>query len=230
MMKRTNWRFILVLSAMLTAFYLSVAAKPKKAVQRGMTKQEVIGIMGHPKATSFNDDGELWEYHKTELLGDEHRIFVNFDRSNRVNAYQDIFIPLRSNADQNTRSVVTPPYGNYPIGGMPYNGYPYNTYAMSEQDFGVLYGKVKRASFDDDKYALIEVATLGCYYTCGQCARLMDIFSFGDDKIRALRLMARHIVDPQNAYTIYQAFTFDSDRDKAARIIQDRCTPNGHLK
>lgn len=227
MMKRTNWHVILILSVMLTAFYLSVAAKPKKAVQRGMSKQEVIGIMGHPKATSFNDDGELWEYHKTELLGDAHRIFVNFDRNNRVSAYQDIFIPLRSNAGQSMRSVMPPPYGNDLAGGTPYNGHPFYAYAMSEQDFDVLYSKVKRASFDDDKYALIEVATLGCHYTCGQCARLMGIFSFGDDKIRALRLMARHIVDPQNAYTIYQIFTFDSDRDKAARIIQDRCALNG---
>ena len=34
--------------------------------------------------------------------------------------------------------------------------------------------------------------------------------------------MARQIVDPQNAYVIYQDFTFDSDKDKAARIMHER--------
>ena len=33
--------------------------------------------------------------------------------------------------------------------------------------------------------------------------------------------MARQIVDPQNAYVIYQSFTFDSDKDKAARIMHE---------
>jgi hypothetical protein len=50
----------------------------------------------------------------------------------------------------------------------------------------------------------------------------MGLFSFADDKLKALRLMARHIVDPQDAYSIYRMFDFNDDKDKAAQIIQNR--------
>jgi hypothetical protein len=50
----------------------------------------------------------------------------------------------------------------------------------------------------------------------------MGLFSFADDKLKALRYMARHIVDPQNAYSIYRLFDFSDDKEKAAQIIQGR--------
>jgi oligoribonuclease (3'-5' exoribonuclease) len=100
--------------------------------------------------------------------------------------------------------------------------YPYDDYCLNDHDFSILYDKVRDGSFDDDKYNLIEVASLGCYYTCNQCARIMGLFSFADDKLKALRYMARHIVDPQNAYSIYRLFDFSDDKEKAAQIIQGR--------
>lgn len=99
----------------------------------------------------------------------------------------------------------------------PPHRYEYN---LSDEDYAVLYNKVKKASFDDNKLDLIEVASLGCYYSCQQTARIMKLFSFDDDKLKALRLMARRIVDPHNAVDIYRQFTFSDDKDKAARIIQ----------
>ncbi|WP_238305746.1 DUF4476 domain-containing protein [Hoylesella marshii] len=99
--------------------------------------------------------------------------------------------------------------------------YPYDIFCLNETDFSWLYNKVKKASFDSDKYSLLEVATLGCYYTCNQCARLMELFSFSDERLKALKLMSRHIVDPENAYSIYRVFTFDSDKDKAADMMQN---------
>ena len=35
-------------------------------------------------------------------------------------------------------------------------------YSLSNQSFSILYNKVKKASFDDNKFDLIEVASLGC--------------------------------------------------------------------
>lgn len=93
-------------------------------------------------------------------------------------------------------------------------------YNLSDEDYAVLYNKVKKASFDDNKFDLIEVASLGCYYSCQQTARIMKLFTFDDDKLKALRMMARRIVDPHNAADIYRLFTFSDDKDKAAKIIQ----------
>lgn len=91
---------------------------------------------------------------------------------------------------------------------------------LSDSKFSVLYNKVKNASFDDRKFDLIEVASLGCYYSCQQVAKIINLFSFSDKKMKALQMMASHIVDPQNTADIYKQFTFSSDKDKAAEIIR----------
>ena len=90
---------------------------------------------------------------------------------------------------------------------------------LSDDKFAILYNKVKNTSFDAPKMDLIEVASLGAFYSCEQCASIMSIFSFGDKKLAALRLMAPRIIDPHRAYLIYEKLTFQSEKDEAARII-----------
>ena len=90
---------------------------------------------------------------------------------------------------------------------------------LSDDKFAILYNKVKNTSFDDRKMDLIEVASLGAFYSCEQCATIMSIFSFGDKKLAALRLMAPRIVDPRRAYIIFYQLSFQSEKDEAARII-----------
>ena len=92
-------------------------------------------------------------------------------------------------------------------------------FCLSDEKFAILYNKVKNASFDDRKMDFIEVASLGAFYSCEQCASIMSIFSFGDKKLAALRLMAPRIIDPHRAYLIYEKLTFQSEKDEAARII-----------
>ena len=90
---------------------------------------------------------------------------------------------------------------------------------LSDDKFAILYNKVKNTSFDDRKMDLIEMASLGAFYSCEQCATMMSIFSFGDKKLVALRLMAPRIVDPHRAYIIFDQLSFQSEKDEAARII-----------
>ena len=90
---------------------------------------------------------------------------------------------------------------------------------LSDDKFAILYNKVKNTSFDDRKMDLIEVASLGAFYSCEQCATMMSVFSFGDKKLAALRLMASRIVDPHRAQIIFDQLSFQSEKDEAARII-----------
>jgi hypothetical protein len=94
-------------------------------------------------------------------------------------------------------------------------------YCLADASFNILYNKVKKASFDDNKFDLIEVASLGCYYSCAQVVRIMKIFSFDDSKMKVLSMMAPRIVDLQNATDIYRIFTFDSDKENAANILRN---------
>ena len=94
-------------------------------------------------------------------------------------------------------------------------------YCLADASFNILYNKVKKASFDDNKFDLIEVASLGCYYSCAQVVRIMKIFPFDDEQLKALKMMAPHIVDLQNTGLIYKIFSFDSEKDKAEEIIRN---------
>ena len=218
-MKRNEWMALIVTSFMMMAVCLSATAKVKKTVERGMTKQEVIAIMGQPKLTSFDAYGDKWEYYKMNALtGESKRIVVGFDLNGRVVAYETKFWDNNTNSEiGNCNQRPAPPYG----AGVGPDTPIYYGYCLDDASFSRLYNKVKNASFDDNKFDLIEVASLGCYYSCAQTARMMSIFTFGDKQLKVLSMMASHIVDPQNAIAIYNVLTFDSEKAKAGEILKN---------
>lgn len=210
-----------LLTAFLVCFFLtvcsSVAAKDNIAIQRGMSRQDVLTILGEPENISFNQYSETWEYYKSGWpLHYDKRKFVSFDNDGRVLSYRSV--TLRPDDETKNEKVEHVPSQVE----VPVPVYYGEGYCMDEHSFSILYNKVRNASFDSNKYDLIEVASLGGYFSCAQCIRLMQMFTFDDKKMQVLRFMAPHIVDPQNANDIYRLFTFNSDKDKAARLIQNR--------
>ena len=217
-MKRNEWMALIVTSFMMFAVCLSASAKIKKTVERGMTKQEVVAIMGQPKLTSFDAYGDRWEYYKMNVItGESKRIVVGFDLNGRVVAYETKFWDNDTNSEIGScnQRPTLPPSGVGPDGPIYYG------YWLDDASFSRLYNKVKNATFDDNKFDLIEVASLGCFYSCSQTARMMKLFTFGDKQLKVLRLMAPHIVDPENAITIYNVLTFDSEKSKAGEIMKN---------
>ena len=219
-MKRNEVMALIATTILMFAVCLSASAKGKRNVERGMTKQEVIAILGEPKLTSFDMYGDKWEYDKYNyLFGDSKYITVFFDRNGKVVQYNTRIIEpnsQQSNAQQPQHP--TPPLNDGrcdPDDRMDYG------YSLDDASFSKLYNKVKKASFDDNKFDLIEVASLGCYYSCAQVVRIMKIFPFDDEQLKALKMMAPHIVDLQNTGLIYKVFSFDSEKEKAEEIIRN---------
>ena len=216
-MKRNEVMALIATTILMFAVCLSASAKGKRNVERGMTKQEVIAILGEPKLTSFDMYGDKWEYAKyNNLFGDSKYITVFFDRNGKVVQYDTRIIEPNSQTSNVQQPHPTPPIYDgrcEPDGRMDYG------YCLDDASFSKLYNKVKKASFDDNKFDLIEVASLGCYYSCAQVVRIMKIFPFDDEQLKALRMMAPHIVDPQNAIVIYQLFSFDSEKQKVGEIL-----------
>lgn len=216
-MKRNEWMALIVTSFLMLAICMSASANTynnNKTVERGMTKRAVMHLLGKPKMRSFDATGDRWEYVKNELspFKPTELITVVFDRNEQVVAYYS------RTSDSNTNRPlypVLPPYGDdiIPDGTDHYNG------PLSDDAFNVLYGKVQKASFADNKLDLLEVACLGCNFSCAQTARIIKLLSFSSDQLKALSLMAPYIVDPQNAIDIYNVFSFESDKQKAAEII-----------
>ena len=219
-MKRNEVMALIATTILMFAVCLSASAKGKRNVERGMTKQEVIAILGEPKLTSFDMYGDKWEYDKYNyLFGDSKYITVFFDRNGKVVQYNTRIIEpnsQQSNAQQ-PQHPTPPLYDGRcdPDDRMDYG------YSLDDASFSKLYNKVKKASFDDNKFDLIEVASLGCYYSCAQVVRIMKIFPFDDEQLKALKMMAPHIVDLQNTGLIYKVFSFDSEKDKAEEIIRN---------
>ena len=188
-MKRNDWMALIATTILMFAVCLSVSAKGKRNVERGMTKQEVIAILGEPKLTSFDMYGDKWEYDKSNyLFGDSKYITVFFDRNGKVVQYNTRIIEPNSQTSnvQQPQHPIPPIYDGrcYPDGRMDYG------YCLDDASFSKLYNKVKKASFDDNKFDLIEVASLGCYYSCAQVVRIMKIFPFDDEQLKALKMMA----------------------------------------
>lgn len=218
-MKRNDWMALIATTILMFAVCLSASAKGKRNVERGMTKLEVIAILGEPKLTSFDMYGDKWEYAKyNNLFGDSKYITVFFDRNGKVVQYDTRIIEPNSQTSNVQQPHPTPPLYDGrcdPDGRMDYG------YCLDDASFSKLYNKVKQASFNDNKFDLIEVASLGCYYSCAQVVRIMKIFPFDDEQLKALKMMAPHIVDLQNTGLIYKVFNFDSEKEKAEGIIRN---------
>ena len=219
-MKRNEVMALIATTILMFAVCLSASAKGKRNVERGMTKQEVIAILGEPKLTSFDMYGDKWEYDKYNyLFGDSKYITVFFDRNGKVVQYDTRIIEPNSQTSnvQQSQHPTPPIYDGRcdPDGRMDYG------YCLDDASFSKLYNKVKQASFNDNKFDLIEVASLGCYYSCAQVVRIMKIFPFDDEQLKALKMMASHIVDLQNTGLIYKVFSFDSEKEKAEGIIRN---------
>lgn len=213
-MKKTSWKTIALTCLMLFVAF-AAEAKDRKPIARGMDKQEVIAILGSPHASSFDEYGEHWEYVKSRgaFLNQRNTLVsIEFDRDGKVVKCQETLMLTPNDGYRR-------PYGG---GGYPDAGYPDGAMGMvlDEDEFGWLLDKIRSASFDDNKLGLVEVASLRCCYTSGQCARILSLFSFSDGKMRALQSMAPHVVEMSNAYEIYNSFSFDSDKEKAARILK----------
>lgn len=218
---------MMVLSCiMMFAVCVEAPAKIRRTVERGMTKDEVTAILGNPKLTSFDAFGDRWQYESQNILtGDIKHTTVMFDLNGRVvglNTYIEEFNRNRGNNANNANKnnspqppMPMPAPPRYNVGGQ--DGY---VCPLDDASFSKLYNKVRNASFDSEKFDLIEVASLGCWYSCAQTARLMRMFTFGDDKLKVLRLMASRIVDPQNSADIYRLFDFDSEKAKVGQILR----------
>ena len=94
--------------------------------------------------------------------------------------------------------------------------------AMRDKDFEMMAGIVKKASFDDKKIDVIRVACIGSYFSSRQCAQLLSLLSFDDNKMKALEVIAPRMVDMENADKIIKEFSFSSNKEKAVSILKRR--------
>ncbi len=94
--------------------------------------------------------------------------------------------------------------------------------AMRDKDFSMMYDIVKKTSFDDRKIDIIRVACIGSRFDSKQCARLLSLLSFDDNKLKALEVIAPRLTEMENFDKILKEFSFASNKDEAVKILAQR--------
>ena len=92
-------------------------------------------------------------------------------------------------------------------------------YPISEQQLQNLIRAVNKESFGDAKLRVVESAAPTQYFLVPQVMKILQRFSFGEDKLNAVRLLWPRVLDRENAFQLYQAFTFQGEKDQLRQII-----------
>ena len=91
---------------------------------------------------------------------------------------------------------------------------------MGDETFRALLGAVNSESLSEGKLNVVEQAATRNVFRTGQVKALIDQMGFSATKQRTLELCAPRIVDPENAFTLYEAFTFSGDKEQAKQILK----------
>ncbi|HYZ90037.1 MAG TPA: DUF4476 domain-containing protein [Myxococcales bacterium] len=92
--------------------------------------------------------------------------------------------------------------------------------AMSEKDFRTLRAALERESGDTGKLAVLRTAAANAFFTTAQAGQLIDRLVYRDDKLAAVPILKDRILDKQNAWQLYQHFTYREDKMKVQEILE----------
>lgn len=91
---------------------------------------------------------------------------------------------------------------------------------MNRETFETFYRSVKGKPFDSDRTELIETVLINSDFTSAQCRRLMDAYTFDNDRIKAMQLMYPRISDKEGFFVVTEGLTFQSDKEKVNNFIK----------
>jgi len=113
-----------------------------------------------------------------------------------------------------SRPVQDPP--RPPTGPM----LPPQHHAMEDGALSALVAGIRSEAFSESQLAVVEQAAMRGYFRAVQLKTLIDTVSFSATKLRVLELCAPHIVDSENVFTLFDAFTFSADKEQARQILR----------
>ncbi|MCE9667636.1 DUF4476 domain-containing protein [Myxococcus stipitatus] len=93
---------------------------------------------------------------------------------------------------------------------------------MSDGPFMRLNEAISREAFKDDKMRVLTMGLNDNYLLVSQVTRILEHFQFSDDKLAAVRFMKNRILDTENNYLLFNAFTFSQDKKKLQDILSQR--------
>jgi len=92
---------------------------------------------------------------------------------------------------------------------------------MDDVAFARLLKAVKEAPFSSEKLTLIEDAASKNYFKSEQVLQLLKTFNFDSYRLKAAKVLYPRVVDPENFFIVYDAFTFSSSKEELRRWIEE---------
>lgn len=90
---------------------------------------------------------------------------------------------------------------------------------MSADSFWQLQQAIQKEPFQDDKLDVLGAAAPYSLFTVSQVGQILDLFPFGEDKVKALRTLNPRILDRANAFQLFSHFRFDDEKEAARKIL-----------
>lgn len=184
-----------------------------ESLHTGMTKREVVDLLGNPEFKRSYNGIEQWEYKKLHFIsGAVTTILLDFQH--------DKVISFNSYAGA-TPSPAYPPIAICPPA--PVEEIPSQAYPTDDQKwFQELYQKVKDKPFKDERLKILREAARQSDFTCDEIVQLMKIFNFDDERLEALVILEPTIIDRENTDRIVDSMTFISGEEKAKNILNKK--------
>ena len=91
---------------------------------------------------------------------------------------------------------------------------------MNEQSFAALVAAVNNEGFAENKLNVVREAAARNFFHTGQVKALIDQMAFSETKLKTLEACSPRIVDRENAFTLFEAFTFSADKQRAKEILK----------
>jgi hypothetical protein len=92
--------------------------------------------------------------------------------------------------------------------------------AMSEKDFRELRAQFEHERGDTAKLSVLRTAAATAYFTTAQAASLIDRLEYREDKLAAIPILKDRILDRENAWQLYQHFTYREDKIKVQEMLE----------
>jgi Domain of unknown function (DUF4476) len=92
--------------------------------------------------------------------------------------------------------------------------------AMSDKEFRALRTQLEREHGDTAKLSILRTAAASSYFTTAQAASLIDRLVYREDKLAAVPILKDRILDRENAWQLYQHFTYREDKIKVQEMLE----------
>ena len=92
---------------------------------------------------------------------------------------------------------------------------------MSAEAFANFVLLLEDKAFADDKLLFLKQVIAKNYLTTHQLGKIVDQFTFSDDKLKAVKIALPRLTDSENIFMLRDKFSLDSDKEKFMKLISE---------